>query len=236
MAGPVERARAVHSALNGTPPARTRPEPPEGRRVELPPAEQPDADLVDVLRRRRSAYSFAPRPLRLDALGALLGLAVGVQRFVSAYGADRHPLGMAPSAGGLPCLRAYAVVRSAENVEPGVYRYDAAAHELVERVPGDPGSALAEAYLQPEFAERAPVTLALTARLDVAFGKYPLRHYRTLHVDAGIAAQNLYLVATALGLSCCAVAGYDDEALAALLRLPDAEIPTLLFPTGHART
>jgi nitroreductase len=52
-------------------------------------------------------------------------------------------------------------------------------------------------------------------------------------VDTGIAAQNLYLVATALGLACCAVSGYRDDPLAALLGLGAVEIPTILFPVGH---
>jgi SagB-type dehydrogenase family enzyme len=77
------------------------------------------------------------------------------------------------------------------------------------------------------------VTLALVARLDTTLGRYPVRHYRTLHVDTGIAAENLYLVATALGLACCAVSGFHDTALTELLRLPSGRFPVLLFPVGH---
>ncbi|MGQ0777788.1 MAG: nitroreductase family protein [Pseudonocardiales bacterium] len=49
----------------------------------------------------------------------------------------------------------------------------------------------------------------------------------------GIALQNLYLVATALELAGCAVTGFDDHALAQLLRLPDTMFPTVLFPFGR---
>jgi nitroreductase len=31
-----------------------------------------------------------------------------------------------------------------------------------------------------------------------------------LHIDMGIATQNIYLVSTALGLACCAVAGFAE--------------------------
>jgi nitroreductase len=53
-------------------------------------------------------------------------------------------------------------------------------------------------------------------------------------VDTGIAVQNLYLVATALGLWCCAVAGYCDATARQLLQTEDRELPTLLFAVAHA--
>jgi SagB-type dehydrogenase family enzyme len=198
-----------------------------------PPALSLPTSLTDALWQRRSRYSFAPRPLSVESLSTLLRLGVGVSRTVSAYGADEHPLSLAPSAGGLRSLTTYVVARSVEDVPAGVYAYDAVRHALVRGDQADPTDALAGTYVQPEFATRAPVSLALAAHLDVALAKYPPRHYRTLHVDAGIAVQNLYLVSTALDLACCAVSGFHDEALAALLRLPASTIPMALFPVGH---
>ncbi|MEU6642382.1 SagB family peptide dehydrogenase [Saccharomonospora sp. NPDC046836] len=228
-----EQALAVHRLLNSQSPV-LRAALQGGRRLPLPDVHPPQADLVATLALRRSAYRYADRDLELTALSAWLRFSVGVQRFVPAYGVNDYPLSMAPSAGGLDILRAYLVVRRAEQIPPGVYRYEAVSHELVELSTGDPFDALQEVYVQPEFAQRAAVSLALTARLDVAFAKYPLRHYRTLHVDSGVAVQNLYLVGTALGLACCAVAGFDDAALASLLGVPNTEVPTMLFAAGHA--
>ncbi|TKG71986.1 SagB family peptide dehydrogenase [Prauserella endophytica] len=230
-----ERALAVHRLLNSQSPDSARPLP-HGRRFPLPDVHPPQADLVATLARRRSSYAYADRDLQLTALSAWLRFSVGVQRFVPAFGVADYPLGMAPSAGGLDILRAYLVVRRAEQIDPGVYRYEAVSHELVELSDADPVPALEHVYLQPEFIPRAAVSLALTARLDVAFDKYPLRHYRTLHVDTGVAVQNLYLVGTALGLACCAVAGFDDAALGTLLGVTETEIPTMLFAAGHAAT
>lgn len=228
-----ERALAVHRLLNSQRPVPAQPLP-DGRRIPLPDVHPPKADLVATLARRRSTYSRIDRDLELAALSGLLRFSVGVQRFVPAFGVEEYPLSMAPSAGGLDILRAYVLVRRAELVEPGVYRYEALSHELIELSCADPVPALQHVYLQHEFVTNAAVSVALTARLDVAFDKYPLRHYRTLHVDSGVAVQNLYLVATALGLSCCAVAGFDDAALGMLLGLGDAEIPTMLFAVGHS--
>lgn len=229
-----ERALAVHRLLNAQGMGNGRRPATGTQRIPLPDVHPPQSDLVATLARRRSAYSYADRELELTSLSALLRFSVGVQRFVHAYGTGDHPLGMAPSAGGLDVLRTYVIARTAEQLDPGVYRYEAITHELVEVSDDDPLPGLEASYLQKEFVPRAAVTLAVTARLDVAFEKYPLRHYRTVHVDTGVAVQNFYLVGTALGLSCCAVAGFDDAALSALLGLGEHEIPTMLFAAGHA--
>ncbi|ACU95999.1 SagB family peptide dehydrogenase [Saccharomonospora viridis] len=227
-----ERALAVHRLLNAQRPVPVRPLP-LARRIPLPDVHPPKAGLVATLARRHSSYEYSDEDLTLSALSALLRFSMGVQRFVPAYGVEEYPLSMAPSAGGLDILRAYAVVRRVAGLDQGVYRYEPVSHELVQLTETDPGPELEQVYLQDEFAWHAAATVAITARLDVAFGTYPLRHYRTLHVDSGVAVQNLYLVNTALGLAGCAVAGFDDAALSTMLGLPEHEIPTMLFATGH---
>ncbi len=94
---------------------------------------------------------------------------------------------------------------------------------------------LAELYAQSEFAALPAASLALTARLDVALAKYPPRHYRTVHVDAGIGVQNLYLTATAMGMACCAVSGFSDPAAESVLGLDAAAIVTMLVAVGPPR-
>lgn len=125
------------------------------------------------------------------------------------------------------------MVRPGGVVPAGVYRYDAAGHDLSGFRSGDPGPALRSVLAQPEFAEVAPMAVVLVARLAVGVAKYPARHYRTVHVDAGIATQNVYLVATALGLGGCAVTGFDDAGLAAVLDLDEASFPVVVFPFGR---
>lgn len=49
------------------------------------------------------------------------------------------------------------------------------------------------------------------------YWKYKTRGYRLSFLDQGAAMQNLYLCCTALGLSCCAIAGYNDEEINRLL-------------------
>jgi len=54
-------------------------------------------------------------------------------------------------------------------------------------------------------------------------------------MDAGIAAQNLHLQAEALGLGSVAIGAFNDEEVARVLGLPEAEKPLYLVPAGYAR-
>lgn len=224
----VDHVLAVHTHLCGPQPAAVADELASASGdVPLPPPAALPGALADTLLQRRSRYAFGPDPLGLDTVSALLRWALGVQRTV----AGGHVLRMAPAARGLPSLRVHLVVSRAGELAAGVYEYQRQ-HDVLSRVAaGDPP--LRQVFVQPEFADRAPAMVALSGRLGVVLAKYPPRHYRTVHVDAGVAIQNLYLVATALGLSGCAVAGFHDAAMARLLRLPAGDIPLMMFPIGY---
>ncbi len=181
---------------------------------------------------RRSSYHFDPGPLPLERLAGLLHHALGPSRRVAAHGRPDHPLSRSPSAGGLNSVQVSVAATRVHPLAPGVYRYDLDGHRLLGVTDGDPRSALASCYVQREFADACAATVVLSARLGPALERYPPRHYRTLHVDAGIAVQSLYLVATALELACCAVAGYHDEQARRLVRAADDEVVTVLVALG----
>ncbi len=183
--------------------------------ITLPEPAEPAMTLVDALRSRRSRYSY--RPLSRADLGTLLRLAVGVQRHV-----PPHVLGMNPTAGGLPSLRVDVVL------DDRIFRYQRESHALCPVGPAD----LTGVFAQEEFARRARTVIVLTGLMGPGLAKYGPRHYRTVHLDAGVAVQNLYLVATALDLRCCAVAGFADEAVKALVRGGEEDVPLALFVVG----
>ncbi|CCH30607.1 SagB/ThcOx family dehydrogenase [Actinosynnema sp. NPDC047251] len=177
--------------------------------------------LAEALLSRRSRYSYGPLS-RLE-LGSLLHYAVGVQRRVHAdVPGVQHVLGTNPTAGGLPSLRVHVVL------DGDVFEYLREPHALCPTGTTD----LAGVFAQEEFARRARAVIVLTGRMGPGLAKYGPRHYRTAHLDAGVAVQNLYLVATALGLSCCAVAGFADDAVKALVRGGEQDVALALFVVG----
>jgi SagB-type dehydrogenase family enzyme len=218
----------VHGFLNGpaTRSLDTTGLTPAAGSLSLPARRYLSMALADALASRRSAYKYGP--MSSEDLGSLLRWAAGPQRTVRG-----HQFTMAPSAGGLRSLDVYVITREVTDVPQGVHRYSEGA--LSTLLEGNPTQALRSVLLQPEFADRAAAVLAIVARLDTTLTKYPIRHYRTLHVDAGILTQNLYLVATALGLACCAVAGFHDAATTELLGLDRMAFPALLFTVGTQR-
>ena len=201
--------------------------------VNLPPPASPEITLIDAIKTRRSRYGYTNRPLAIEALSSLLGHAIGIGRRVSAYGRTDYPLSVAPSGGGLNSVAVYVAVRQVDGLLPGIYSYQPVTHVLTTHVTGDPTERMRDVYLQAEFPTTVAVSLILVGRLRRVLAKYPLRHYRVLHIDAGIATQNLYLVGTALGLSCCAVTGYRDQSVKDLLQLDKGEIPTIIFAVGN---
>lgn len=214
---------SVHAALNRTAVART-PDP-----ALLPPRAEPTSRLLpapleprgilgDVLVQRRSRYRFGSRQPGLAELASLLRLGVAT----------------APRAGGLVSVVPYLVVRGHGNLPLGVHRADLRLPlpSLVAVREGDPTAYLAGSVDQPEFASRVPVWVAFAVPPDVLRGRYPARHYRTVHLDAGAALQSTLLVATALGLSVCPVMGYDDAAWERLLDLPDGGLVAGIVAVG----
>lgn len=215
--------QAVHDALNATavprrPHPSALPPPGDGTSVLLPPPVRPHADLAAVLRERRSSYSFGAEQPPLDLLASLV----------------LEGAGTAPRAGGLPSVVPHLVVRGAGALHVGVHRVERRLplpHLTAVRA-GDPTRYVAGSIDQPPFAGRVPVWVALAVDPAPAAGRYPPRHYRTLHLDAGVAMQNVLLVAAALGLAACPVMGYDDTAWSVLLDLPPGWLLAGLVAVG----
>lgn len=62
--------------------------------------------------------------------------------------------------------------------------------------------------------------------------KYGDRGIRYVHMEAGHAAQNIYLQATALDLGTVTVGAFYDEQVKEVLNLPDDEQPLYILPVG----
>jgi SagB-type dehydrogenase family enzyme len=199
------------------------------------PARQPLAMPLGVaLGRRRSAYEYAPRPLALGLLADLCGWTCGIGRRTPAYGRPDFPLGLSPSAGGLWSVNLYVVAHRVEGLAGGLYSYHPGDHCLIELHRGDLRESVRRCAMgQPQVAD-APAALILSCSLGRGAWKYGVRHYRTVHLDAGVVTQSLYLVATALGMCGCAMSGFFDEPLRAFLGVrDDDEFPVLLFAAGE---
>lgn len=196
--------------------------------VRLPPPRLDGTVSVERgLRERRSVREFRDEPLRIEDLGQILWAAQGVT----------GPEGQrsAPSAGALFPLELDVAAARVEGLEPGLYRYVPAWHALRRRAEGDLRRALAGAAHGQDWMRGAPAIILLSGSYRVIAARYGDRAPRYVHIEAGHAAGNLALQATALALGSVDVGAFDDDALRRAASLAPEEQPLLLLPIGRRR-
>ena len=197
----------------------------DSRSMALPePAYDSDTSVEKALLERRSIRDYRREALTLKQVGQLLWSAQGV----TSTGGMRT----APSAGALYPLEVYAVIGNVEGVAPGVYKYRPDAHELVKVLDGDWRKALSQAALNQECVSQGAIDIVITAVYERTTGKYGERGIRYVHMEAGHAAQNIYLQAFSLELGTVTIGAFDDDGVKRVLRLPDNEEPLYIMPVG----
>jgi len=177
-------------------------------------------DLRQAIENRRSVRQYTQQPLSLAELSFLLWCTQGVKRVT-----DRPTtLRTVPSAGARHAFETYLLVNRVEGLVPGLYRFLAIEHKLIE-ADLTPGLAdrMAQACLKQHFVKSSAATFIWSAVAYRMAWRYTERGYRYLHLDAGHVCQNLYLAAGAIGCGACAIAAFDDEAVNRLLGLDGEE-------------
>lgn len=200
-----------------------KPIPAGARVIQLPdPAKSlPDRtkNLFDILKERRSRRDYRDQSLTLEQLAILLWSIQGV--IESGYG---YLLRTSPSAGARHPLETYVNLVRIEDQMPGLYRYSPFMHKLIQVSDDEHISwRLAKACLGQNMFNTCAVSFIWTAVIQRSRWKYQQRAYRYIYLDAGHVCQNLYLACEALGLGCCAVAAFDDDAVNEILAIDGKE-------------
>jgi SagB-type dehydrogenase family enzyme len=183
-----------------------------------------DPPFALVQERRRSVRRYAAEPITRRQLGELLYRVCrvrAVEEMDVATPAGPVRMGFAlrpyPSGGALYELEAYAAVRACGGLAPGLYRYDPLGHRLRRRAgpTAAVGRLLGDAALSAGLtAEGVQVLLVLAARVPRVAWKYAGLAYALVLKNAGALIQTLYLAATAMGLSPCALGSGDSDLFA----------------------
>jgi SagB-type dehydrogenase family enzyme len=193
---------------------------PTAVKIALPrPLRKGLASLEETLCLRRSVREFADRPLTEQQIGQLLWAAQGIT--------DPQGLRTAPSAGALYALETYVATAN------GFYRYIPESHRIERRSVEDLRPALHLAASEQEAVLGAAAVFVIAAiynRLAEKYGEE--RSVRYANLEAGHAAQNLLLQATALGLASVPVGAFRDDLVQTTLSLPLEQSPLYLIPVG----
>ena len=177
------------------------------------PAPNAAGEFAHVLLSRRTWRRFGSGDVSLGQLATTLGLALGVQRWVTTpYG--RVPLKTSPSGGARHPIEAYVCVRRVSGVRAGLYHYASDAHLLERLRGGDLTSRLHQWMPNSASFTRAAFVVIFTAVLERELWRYPYaRAYRAALAEAGHVCQTFCLTATWLGLAPFCLMGLDDAAI-----------------------
>lgn len=172
------------------------------------PAVEGENRLAGLLSSRRSTKSFDPnQTLSVEDVATLLWAAAG-----SATTTRR----VCPSARATNPVATTLVAGRVDDLDPGCYRYEPLDHRLVPGPVEDHREAIASGTLDARgWLAECPALFLLTADLRAArlrFPDQPADHgERFVWMEAGHAAQNVYLSAAEQHLGTCLVAGLDDD-------------------------
>jgi len=180
---------------------------------------------------RRSLRDYRPEPLTIDQLSMILWAAQGITEL-------RWRFRAAPSAGATYPLEVYVVIGKegvkgyGGFIEAGVYKYDILRHALILVKKGDVRDELYRAALDQPWVRDAPVNIVICAVYERTTRVYGERGYRYVYMEVGHVGQNIYLMATALGLGTVAIGAFYDDWVARIINAEPSEHPLYIMPVG----
>ena len=190
-----------------------------GEIVKLPsPRYDGDVSIEKALAERRSIRSYKEEPLTINELSQILWAAQGITE-------PKKGLRTAPSPRAVYLLEVYVLPGNVPNLPMGIYKYQPQGHQLVKIADGDKKAELFKAAGQAPI-KNAPVALVITGLSEKT------QNPAWMYLEAGHAAENVYLQSVSLKLGTVAMAGFKEEQVRKALNLPEKERVLYIMPIG----
>ncbi|TET40976.1 MAG: SagB/ThcOx family dehydrogenase [Dehalococcoidia bacterium] len=206
--------------------------------IKLPsPQLKGKVSLEETILRRRAVRRYRREPLDLSQLSQILWSAQGIT--------GTREFRAAPSAGATYPLEIFVFVgkqgviaseakQAPEELQAGIYHYEADSHSLSLHTLGDLRPDLARATLDQEFIIDAPVDIVVCALYHRTSYRYGRRGERYVHIEVGHVGENIHLQAVALGLATVEVGAFHDEEVRKVLGVEEQIKPLYIMPLGKA--
>ncbi|MDY6967126.1 MAG: SagB/ThcOx family dehydrogenase [Spirochaetota bacterium] len=197
------------------------------KKIKLPePKYDSKTSVEKALLKRRSVRAFKNDPLTLADVSQIVWAAQGIT-------IQRMGLRTAPSAGALYPLDLFVVIGNVSGVTKAVYKYDPHKHELIKIRNGDIRDDICIASLGQSWIGQSAIVIVVSAVYERTTQKYGDRGIRYVHMEAGHAAQNIYLQAVSLNLGTAVVGAFNDEKVRKILNMSKEEHPLYIIPIGE---
>lgn len=191
-----------------------------GAQIKLPGPKYDGAVSVEkALRERRTVRTYKDAPLSMGEVSQVLWAAQGITE-------PSRGLRTAPSARARYYLTVYLLAGNVTGLRPGMYRYVPEGHTLGHVAEGDVKAALYKTVGQSPI-QKAPAVLVIAGAQDRA------ANANFMYIEAGHAAQNVYLQLVPLGLGAVVMGGFDPEAAGKAIKLPANEKALYIMPVGR---
>jgi len=191
----------------------------KGETVKLPPPRfESEVSIEKALLERRSIRSYKEEPLTLNELSQILWAAQGITE-------PGRSLRTAPSPRAVYLLEVYVLPGNVTNLPMGMYKYQPQGHELIKVADGDKKAELLKAAGQTPI-KNAPVALVITGLSEKT------QNPAWMYLEAGHAAENVYLQSVSLKLGTVSMAGFKEEEVRKALNLPEKERVLYIMPIG----
>jgi len=181
--------------------------------------------VEEAILKRRSVRNYIDKSLKIEDISQLLWSAQGITD-------ERRKFRAAPSAGALFPLEVFLVVGNVSSLEDGIYRYDPFNHAITKLIEGDYRNDLSLAALGQSCVKNGAISIVFAGVYDRITKKYGERGIVYTYMEAGHAAQNVYLQAEALGLGTVVVGAFMDDKVKKVIGMKEKETPLYILPVG----
>jgi len=193
------------------------------KKIDLPePKIRGAVSVEEAIQKRRSVRSYAPKDLSIEDISQLLWACQGITD-------KERGLRAAPSAGALYPLEVYVAKKD------GLFHYIPEGHKLETVSNKDVRAELSTAAYGQGYVEEAAIDIIIAAVYERITSRYGERGIRYIDMEAGHAAENVFLQAVALGLDSVAVGAFADAQVVSILKLPTGVKPLYILPVGYKR-
>jgi SagB-type dehydrogenase family enzyme len=165
--------------------------------------------LGEAITTRVSSRDMKPSPLTLSNVATIMHYAYGVAR--NDIDAAPRALRTVPSGGALYPLEIFFHSTNVDGLLQGLYHFNPSMANIRFLRKGNATETICGLLLQPNLAVGASLVIFITAIFERSIFKYQDRGYRYILLEAGHVAQNINLVATALGLGGVNIGGFLDR-------------------------